>query len=42
MLKSRVGQSIKEDSYDMGVEVATEATKNMNHLKLNNEVLFRT
>ena len=35
MLKSRVGQSIKEDSYDMGVEVATEATKNMNHLKLN-------
>ena len=35
MLKSRVGYSILEDAYEMGLATAKESAKQMNHLKLN-------
>lgn len=35
MLKSKVGYSLKEDSYELGLETAEEATKSLGDVKLN-------
>ena len=35
MLKSKVGYSLKEDSYEVGLETAKEATSSLSNVKLN-------
>ena len=35
MLKSRVGYSLKSDSYESGKETASESIKSLNHVKIN-------